>query len=317
MASPTNAMVHVDRPLSNFAVAYKNMDLIGQSVIPFVDVAKTSDKYMTYDKKDAFTVPETVRGPTDTANSVDWAASTGDYSCVDHALNRFLPNAQVANSDPGVDMRRRTTDLITELILLKYEQAVATLTTTAGNYSGQITTLSGGDQWDSYSTSDVLSNIETARAGCFYSPKLCFMGYEVWAVLKQHPQILDRVSGGSTNASPAMVTKALVAELFEVDQLLVGNAKVNLNNYEQTASYTRVWGKDVVMAYVLPTPALDDASAWKSFRWRQMTTNLGYQVRTWADPTRGGGGEVIEVETSYNIKAVASDNKYLIDTVIS
>jgi hypothetical protein len=317
MASPTNAMVHIDRPLSNFAVSYKNTDLIGRDVIPFVTVQKKSDSYMTYEKKDAFTVPETVRGPTDTANSVDWAASTGSYSCVDHALNKFTPDAIAANADPGVDMRRRTTEMLTDLILLGYEQAVATLVTTAGNYSGQITTLTGGDQWSSYATSDPLGNIETARAGCFYAPKICVMGYEVWAILKQHPQILDRVSGGATNASPAQVTKALVAELFEVDQLLVGNAKINLNNYAQTASYTRIWGKDVVMAYTLPTPTLDDASAWKSFQWRQLTTNMGYQTRTWQDPTRGGGGEVIEVETSYNIKAVASDNKYLIDAVIA
>jgi len=195
---------------------------------------------------------------------------------------------------------------------------ISTLTTTAGNYGNSYkATLSGGDQWDSYSTSDPLANIETGRAACFMPPNVCLMGPEVWLELKHHPQILARISGGSTNASPAMVTKELVAELFEVDKLIVGDAKYNSSNKAQTASYSYVWGKDVVLAYVEDQPSLDGVSAWKSFRYRQLSTDALYQVRTYRDEAKGGGGEWIEVETSYDEVAVCSDVAYLIDAAVS
>jgi hypothetical protein len=273
---------------------------------------------MIYTKKDRFTIPETIRGPKDTANEVDWSTSTGTYGCVDHALREFLPDALVGNSDPGVDPRRRTSEFVTDLLLLSYERRIATLLTTAANYAGAYkTTLAGGDQWSAYSTSDPLSNIETARAACFIDPNTCIMGYEVWNKVKHHPQILDRISGGATTITPAQVVPRLVAELFEVDNLLIGKAKYNTSNKAQTASYSRIWGKDLVMAYVDRMPSLNGISAWKSFRWTQFTTAGGYQARTYRDESIGGGGQYIEVETSYDEKVVCSDVAYLIDAIIA
>jgi hypothetical protein len=315
---PLHSEIHVDRPLANFAVEYQNARFIAADLVPFVPVNNKSDKYMVYTKKDRFTLPETIRGPKAEANEVDWSASTDTYGCVDHALREFLPDSIVANADPGVNPRARTVDFITDLLLLSYERVIAALTTTYASYGGSYRTqLSGGDRWDVYATSDPLSNIETGKAACFVEPNVCVMGFEVWQKLKHHPQILDRISGGSTKANPAMVLPQLVAELFEVDKLLIGKAKYNSSNKAQTASYSYVWGKDVVLAYVEPQPSLQGVSAWKTFRWQQMSTDEGYQVRTYRDEAKGGGGEYIEVETSYDEKEVCSDVAYLIDTVIS
>lgn len=315
---PLHSSVHIDRPLSNFAVAYPPGPLIASQVVPFVDVTNKSDSYFKFNKKDQFTVPQTIRGPKAYSNEVDWATTSASYAAVDHALREFLPDSIIANSDPVVDPRRRTTEMVTGLLMLDYELTISALVTTYANYgSSYRVQLSGGDRWDVFSTSDPLANVSTARMACFLEPNVCLMGVEVWDKLKQHPQILDRVSGGATNASPAMVTPRLVAELFEVDRLLIGRKKYNNANYAATESYAYVWGKDVVLAYVSPTPSLDDPSAWKTFRWRQMTTAVGYQVKTYRDEGRGGGGEWIDVETSYDDEAICTDNAYLIDTVIS
>jgi len=316
---PLHTQLHIDRPLSNFAVEYKNGAFIADQVVPVVGVVNKSDKFLTYTQKDRFTLPITIRGPKAEANEIDWTASSSIYTCIDRALREFLPDALVANSDPGVDPRRRTVEMLADLLMLDTERTVAALVTTWANYagSGLRVQLSGGDRWDVAATSDPLGCIETGRAACFVPPNVCIMGPEVWAQLKQHPQILDRVSGGASNASPARVTMELVAELFEVDRVLVGRAKYNSANAGQTASFSYCWGKDVVLAYVAPSPSLQDVSAWKTFRWSQMSTGVGYQVRTYRDEAKGGGGEYIEVETSDISQAVCTDTAYLIDTVIS
>jgi len=315
---PLHSEVHIDRPLSNFAVEYVNAALIAEGICPVVRVGNKSDKYATFEKKDRFTIPETIRGPKDYANEVDWSVGAGNYACIDRALRDFLSDALVANCDPGIDPRRRTTEFLTDLLLLDREVAIMTLVTTYGNYgSGYRVALTGGDRWDVPATSDPLANVETAKAACFVPPNVCLMGADVWSALKQHPQILNRISGGASNSSPAMVTPQLVAELFEVDRVLIGRAKRNTANKGQTASFAYVWGKDVVLAYVAETPSLQDMSAFKTFRWNQMSTAVGYQVRSYRDEGKGGGGEWIEVETSDSIAAVCTDAAYLIDTVVS
>lgn len=315
---PLQSQVHIDRPLSNFAVEYRNEKLIAPMVCPWVPVNNKSDLYITYTKKDRFTVPNTIRGPKAEANEVDWTASNDSYACVDHALREFLPDTLIANADPGVDPRRRTNNFVTDLLLLDYELFISKLTTTYSNYGANYRTqLSGGDRWEVYATSDPIGVVETGKAACFMEPNKMWMGIEVWRKLKHHPQILDRISGGSTNANPAMVTPTLVAELFEIDELIIGRAKYNTANKGQSESFSYVWGKDVVLAYVENQPSLDGLSAFKSFRWNQLTTNAGFQTRTYRDESKGGGGEWIEVETSYAEKRICSDVAYLIDTVIS
>lgn len=314
---PTHAQVHADRPLSNFAVEYSNDKLIADMVSPFVPVNNKSDSYYIYTKKDRFTLPETIRGPKDEANEVDWSTSTSSYGCVDHALREFLPDALVGNSDPGIDPRRRTTAFLTDLLLLTYERVIATKVTTAGNYaSAYKTALSGADQWGE-TTSDPIGVVDTAKAACFMEPNTMIMGKEVWNKLKRHAAIVDHIKGGATADNPSLVTLQLIAELFELDRVLVGRAKYNSANKGATASYSYVWGKDCVLAHIDPAASLEGVSAWKTFRWRQLSTDAVYQVRTYRDESKGGGGEYIEAETSYDEVAVCSDVAYLIDTVIA
>ncbi len=316
---PLASQIHIDRPLSNFSIEYKNRKLIATDAVPFIPVMKKSDTYMEYTKKDRFTLPQTIRGPKAKANEVDWTATTGSYACIDHAMRHFIPDAQAANADPGVNYRQRTTNFLTDLILLAYERVIATMLFTAGNYSGTYkATLSNGNRWDVFASSDPIANVETAMEACFVRPNTMIIGQAVWSKLKQHPQILARITGGSTKGDPAKVSKALVAELFEVDRLLVGEAKYNQSNKGvATGTFAYVWGKFAWLGFIDPAPGLDSVTAASSFRWNQLSTNLGFQVRTYRDETLGGGGEWIEIETSYDEVQPTSDLAFLYSTVVS
>lgn len=316
---PLASQIHIDRPLSNFSLEYKNKKMIATEAVPFIPVQKKSDTYMSYTQKDRFTLGQTIRGPKDTANEVDWTATYGSYSCVDHAMRHFIPDAQAANADPGVDYRRRTSNFLTDLILLAYERVIATMLFTAGSYGASYkATLSSGDQWSAFATSDPIANVETAMEACFVRPNTMIIGRAVWSKLKQHPQILARITGGSTTGDPAKISKKLVAELFEVDRLLVGEAKYNSANKGAAAAvFTDVWGKFAWLGYIDPSPGLDSITAASAFRWNQLSTNMGFQVRTYRDESKGGGGEWIEVETSYDEVQPTSDLAFLYSTVVA
>ena len=310
--------VHVDRPLSNFAVEYKNEKMIAGSVMPVVQVDKKSDEYFIYDKKDRFTRAKTIRGPKAEANEVDWHVSTAAYKAIDHALKEFLPDSVAANADAPIVPRQKTVQQLIDLILMEREIRVMTLATTYSGFGAAYRIqLSGDDQLDQYTTSDPISVIDTGKAACFIDPNTIIMGKQVYDKIKRHPQLLDHVKGGATTAQPAKVTLELMAEVFEVDRIIVGASKYNTANKGQTASYSYIWGKDIVLAYIDPRPAMIGVAWAKTFQWKQMATEIGYKVRSWRDETRGGGGEVLETETSFDEKIVCSDLAYLIDTAIS
>jgi hypothetical protein len=304
--------------LTNFAVEYGNADFIASRVAPFVPVVHKSDEYYTFTKKDKFTIPEDIRGPKSEANEVDWSSSTDTYACIDRALRDFLADSIVGNADPVVNPRQRTTNFLVDLLLLAHERRVAASVFATGSYGASYrTALSGGDQLDKYATSDPLGVIETGREACFRPPNICVLGAEVYSKLKHHPAIIDKVKGGATVDKAAMVNTRLLAELFEVDEVLVGRAKYNSANKGATASYSYVWGKYIFLGYCPQSVSIDDVAAWKTFRWIQMSTNLPYKVRTYRDEARGGGGEWIEPEMSLVHKQVCADVGYLISGAVA
>ena len=315
---PTIQEVHVDQPLSNLAVEYRNLAFIADQACPVVMVDKKSDVYFVYSQKDRFTRPKTMRGPKDKANEVDWSVTTASYTAIDYALAEFLPDSIISNSDSPLTPRAKTVNQLQDLIIMDREIRVASLLTTAGNYgSSYKTTLTGDNQFSSGSTSDPIGVIDTGKAACFFDPNVMIMGRTVYDTLKRHPQLLDHVKGGATTGDPAKVGLQQMAELFEVERILVGRAKYNTANKGQTASFSDIWGDYIVLAYIDPAPQLIGVTAFKTFTWRQMATELGYAVRSWRDESRGGGGEQIEVQTSYDEVCVCSDLAYLISDTIA
>lgn len=311
---PQHSDLHIDRPLTNYAVEYRNAAFIAAEVAPFVPVNNKSDSFVTFNKADKFSLPEDLRGPKDEANQATWGTGSGSYACKDRALKDFISDAMLANADANINPMERTTGFLTDLILLGFEKRVADLAFTYANYatSGLRVTIAGDDQFSSPATSDPIGVIDTAVNACFMPANTLIMGKAVYDVLKRHPQLLDHVKGGSTSNNAAKVTLQNMAEIFEVDRILVGASKYNTAKKGQTASFSYLWGDSVVAAYIDPAVSLDNLTAWKTFRWIQESTDAGYKVRRYRDEKRGGGGNEIEVEMSVDEKAVCTDLAYII-----
>lgn len=316
---PLHQDVHVDRPLSNFAVEYFNEAFIASLVAPFVPVNNKSDSYITFNKADKFSLPNDLRGPKSEAKQVTWGTGTGTYACIDRALKDFLADAIVGNSDPGINPQQRTTRFLTDLLLLGFEKRVADLVTAYANYatSGNRITLSGTTQFSDYAASDPIGVVDTGKAACFVEPNTMIMSRAVYDKLKRHPQLLDYVTGGATSSTPGMVNLATMAEIFEIPRILIGRAKYNSATKGATATYSALWGKHVVLAYIDPAVSLEGVSAFKTFRWNQISTDAGFKVRRYRDEKRGGGGEEIEVEMSTDEVIICEDVAYMIKDAVA
>jgi hypothetical protein len=316
---PDRSDIHVDQPLTNLAVAYspRKFNMIADKIVPIVPVDKDSDKYFTYTQKDRFTLPETVRGPKGKANEVDWSVSNDTFSCVDHALAEFISDKEGANADEPINLLEDTTEFVVDLLLLKREKEIADALTTSGNYGASYrTTLTGTDQW-SDDSSDPIGAIDTAKAALFYPANTIVLGKQVYDALRRHPQLLDHVKGGATSRDAAKIGIEQMKAIFELENILVGDGKYNASNKAQTASYSYVWGKYAILAYVDPNSRPKTVSWRKLFSYSAYGYNSGYRVRRYRDETRGGGGTTVEVEMSYVNKEVCSDLGYLISAAIA
>jgi len=307
MARPTARDVHVDRPLSNIAIAYRNDTYIADQVFPQVPVENQSDVYFIFDKGAWFRLPDkSMRAPGTRAPRIDYTLTTGCYFCVEYALANGIPDEVRDNADDPLQPDENATTFVTSNLLNLYEDRVATLVTACANWANS---ASPTTQWDS-ATSDPVNDIDTARNTVLKEigrlPNTLVMGWEVWTALKDHPDLLDRIK----HTQRGILTSDLAAEVFEVDRLLVGKAVKDSATLEgETASMGFVWGKQAILMYVSPAPALMEPAAGYTLVWRPFETSRFHEDQERQD--------VVEVRHNIDEVITGSDAGYCIAAAIS
>lgn len=239
----------IDPVLTGITLAYRNQRYIADEVLPrTAPFAKQEFKYNKWDKAEGFTIPNTRVGRRGAPTEVEFSATEETASTEDYGLDDPIPQTDIDNARGSLDPVAHATEMLTDLILLDREKRVADIVFAAGTYpTGNKATLSGTSQW-SDSTSDPIAAISDALDVPLIRPNVMVIGRSAWTVLRRHEKILQAVAriGGAT---AGIAARQAVAELFELEDILVGESFVNTAKKGQTASFSRVWGKHCALLY--------------------------------------------------------------------
>lgn len=305
---PESTQVHVNVALTNVSLAYRNPAFIADLVAPSVNVRKQQDSYFIYDSdREAFRSTNDRRAPGAQANEVDFALSTDTYYCADHALVSVIPDEERENADPAIQPDIDRTEFLSDKIDLNKEIELANVVATNSSLPGE--TLATTGQW-SHADSDPLIALETGRASIISkvqaAPNTLVLPFEVFTKLRAHPDIIDRIK----YSSKGVPTAAIMAELFDVERVLVPRAVKNTATPGQTASMSYVWGKNAFLCYTPPRAALKTISFALTFAWTSAPGSVGGRVvEAWRENVRKS--DIIRVGRYYDQKVIAADAIYV------
>ena len=259
--------VHTDKILTNISIQYRNAAFVGTQLMPIVSVKKKSDVYYIYDSKGTrFRIPQTLRAPKTESKTVDWKVSTDNYNCNEYALNDLIDDIERDNADKPLNLEVDTVEFLTDIIQLGLEMRIKTVVEAA---------LSGHTpetKWSTPATSDPITDIENGKkaihAVIFKRPNVLLLGQSVYDVLKHHPDILERIK----YVQKGVITAELLASVFEVEKVIIGAAGYNTAKEGKTASYSYLWGKNAILAYVEPRPGIKKFSLGYTFQSKKFQT---------------------------------------------
>ena len=249
MTQMTTAQARVIDPiLSTIAQGYKNAELVGSALFPYVPVGQRGGKIITFGKED-FALYNGARAPGANTKRIQFGYTSGNFALEQHALEGVVPFElmQEANQVPGIDLGSNAVRRSQNIIALRLEKAQADLATTAGNYAAanKNTALAGVTLWSDAVNSDPIGNIETGkdavRAMIGRYPNTAIIGAQVMKALRVHSKIIDRTKYTGRDVP----TAELLAALFGVERVLVGGAVYT----DAAGNMVDVWGKNVVLAF--------------------------------------------------------------------
>ena len=266
---PEPEKVHSNNLLTNISLQYRNRGSIWREVMPVVPVAKRSDKFLVHRKEDAFKVADDAVGPFAKANEIDWATGEDNYSVKDYALASWLTQEAIDNSDSPLRPEIETTEFVNKTLELNQEKRISDIVFNAATYpAGNKVQLSGTARWGQ-ADSDPLNNVMDAVWGCFERANTLVFGVDAWKKFRAEPKIVEAVRAGTRSTGPVregLVSASEVAELFEVERVLIGEARYNSAAEGQpTPTFVRLWGKHMAALHIMPGVGLKTMAFGKTF----------------------------------------------------
>ena len=285
MANPTHSDLHVNRPLTDLSVAFSNEDSnsVFDKVFPVVPVTKQSDQYFVYDAEAWFRTDAQRRAPGAEIAVSGWTLSQDTYFAERYALGHDIDDPSRANADPAVtDLDGDAVRFLTEDLRIRNEKDWVSKYFTTGVWTGASSTtdMTGVAaapstateflQWNDLASTpieDIRGEMTAVQRRRGRRPNSLTLGVEVWTVLADHPDILDRIK----YTEKGVVTTDLLASLLDLDNVWISSMVENTGAEGQPGTFGFQAGKNALLAYVAPNPGLRIPSAGYTFSWTGMT----------------------------------------------
>jgi hypothetical protein len=325
MPSPSQSDLHVNVPLTNVGIAWKQDSdaFICDRIFPKVPVKHQSNLYWKYSKSDWRRTDVRRRAPGTESPGVGWTYDTDSYFAHVYAVHKDIDDQVRANADSNFQLDKDATEFVTNQLLLKRDIDWNSTFFKSGVWS---TDLAGGTDFTKWSQagSDPIKDVAQwsldFRKLTGFKPNKMVLGAEVLMHLLQHADIVDRIK----YTQKGIVSEDLLATLFNVEQLYTSYATVgdgpnipDADAQDAATTYDFISNtKGVLMAYAPSGPSLQTPSAGYTFTWNGYLggNSEGLRIKRfrmeWIEADR------VEGSMTYDMKVVAPDLGVFADDVV-
>jgi hypothetical protein len=280
-AQPTAESLHINHYLSDMAIAWVQDEskFVAGRAFPTLPVQYKSDDYPIYERGYFYRDEFGVRPYGGRPKEIGYKIEKGKYSCEEEALegkidDRVRANAEAESLDPDVAMQRllRTQAMIhrdSEWAASFFKTGVWTV-----NWTGSETAPTKKEEEEEkflqfdQAGSEPIEFFDQRRidveSKTGYEPNKLIIGADVYRVLKNHPAVVERIK----YTQRGIVTLDILAELFDVDEVLVPKGVINSAAEGLTNEINFIFNrKAALLVYAAPAPSIQEPSAGYSFAW--------------------------------------------------
>lgn len=332
---PTPKSAHKDAALTNVAIGYRPAMFVADMIAPYVPVKKQSDYFFKFLKGAWFRNEARMRGPGAIASRGGYPLTSDTYSCKEYAFGHPVPVELVNNADAVLRPFETAVKYAMRKVLLAKEVVVSTAVTTASNWTTSNDAEGGWAASTGTSNTfieDILAYKETLRKLIGVYPNRLLIEAKTFKELKMCDDIIDRIKYTGTSGRPADVTTQTLAQLFELDQVMIGGGIYS--DAEEVVAGTDfnavdLWEtnatKGAAFLYYSPeAPAIDEPAAAYCFNWKgdagaedqQAQSDIYRAVRYWWQQDMKSW--IVEASEYFDFKVTCADAGCLFyDTIVT
>jgi len=320
MPQPNVRDLIVAGPLANVSIAYRNKNYIADRIFPLLNVGPKA-KVAKYNKGAWFRDEAGYRAPGTKAKRGGYPVSYVDISTKENAYAKEVTDEDREDAAvPGAPPLKPDQDAVeycSDKIDMRREVLVATaIVGSSAVWSGLTGGEDAGGLWAAGTGNTFIVDVEYRkeyiRSQTGITPNIMIVSANTLAELKKESTIIARYQ----YVQPGKVTAALIASLFDLDEVIIGDAVRNVAKeasdgsdfsaqdiWEQSAGKGSAW-----LGYRPPAPGLKVPCAGYQCRKRYSNGQLR-KISTWREPAEHM--DVYEVAEEIHVVPTCTDLGFL------
>lgn len=294
-----------DPVLTELAHGYENNELVGETLLPVVELEKEGGKVPTFGRL-AFRLSSTARELRGASNRL----TPDDIGSIDVVMDEHdieYPIDYREDNEASFPLRQHAQTTTQDIIALGREKEIASLVLNDANYEATNKVVLSGTSQFTDPNSDPIAVIKKGKRAIKRTTgrkaNVCVIAGDVWEVISEHPKVLEKIK----YVQAGVIEPEDFAKLIKVDTVKIGEAV-----YEESGQLKDIWSDVIVLAYV---PKKDAKSGNKHNVYKP---SFGYTPRRknglFVDRYHENGGKIEIVRTTdiYKPLIVGKSAGYLI-----
>jgi len=295
MPSPTSSLATLRPDLATFLefdLASENAGYIATQVLPVMSVASQAGNFGKIPLEQLLQQRETRRAPGAGYARGNWTFDKATYATEEHGAEEPVDDREAKMYAEYFDAEQISTMRAFSSVLRNAEQRVADSVFNATTWNGAALTTAVGNEWDKNHLTDAtpIADVEAAVQkvydGSGLWPNALIINRKVFRALRNIDDIIERInSEGAGNASkPSDITAAMLAQVFDLEFVIVAGTSKNSAKEGQSAVPAQIWSSEYAMVCRVATSSdMREPCIGRTFHWSDDGSSIGGTVESYRD----------------------------------
>jgi hypothetical protein len=294
MPSPSTSLATL-RPdlagsLEEYDLVADRQGFIASRVLPVFEVAKASGKFGKIPIEQLLQNRDTKRAPGTGYSRGSFTFTDLGYATEEHGAEEPVDDREASLYRDYFSAEQVASNRAYDAVLRNAEMRAAALLFNATAFAAQKTTVT--NEWDDAANATPITDVEAAvqtiwtRTGLW--PNALIINRLVFRNLRNCEQIIERIqSAGAGNATkPSDITAAMLAAVFDLEEVIVSGLPKNAAKEGQPASIAPIWSSEYAMiARIARSQDVREPCLGRTFHWGEDGSQIGGTVETYRDET--------------------------------
>lgn len=324
MPAPTAALAtqrpDIQEAFQEFGLGEDQLNFIGDQVLPVFEVPTQAGNSGRIPLEQILQDTDTRRNDRGTYNRITWKFSPDTYDCEEHGLEGPVDARTRAKYANYFDASVITAAIVRDRVLRAREQRIADAVFNATTFTSQTTNVT--NEWDKNHASDAtpIINVNDAvnavydRTGIW--PNALIINRKVFKNLKLLDDIKEAIaaSGAGDPNKQSDITAQMLAQVFDLDRVIVAGGAENTADEGQAASIGQIWSSEYAMVTrVATTRNYQEVCLGRTFHWNEDGSTPAGTIESYEEnATRG---EIFRCRMDSDEKLIYPEVAQLLDNV--